>query len=67
MGYHDMNEHFNESLGGFGGQAEISSKVVATQIFVIFTPEIGEMIQFDEHFFQLGWFNHQLVMNEVKK
>ena len=27
------------------------SKVVATQIFVIFTPKIGEMIQFDEHIF----------------
>ena len=28
---------------------------------VIFTPEIGEMIQFDDHIFQRGWFNHQLV------
>ena len=30
------------------------------QIFVIFIPILGEMIQFDEHIFQLGW-NHQLV------
>ena len=30
------------------------------QLFFIFTPKIGEMIQFDEHFFQMGWFNHQL-------
>ena len=22
----------------------------------------GEMIQFDEHIFQMGWFNHQLGM-----
>ena len=22
---------------------------------------MGEMIQFDEDFFQTGWFNHQLV------
>ena len=22
--------------------------------------KIGEMIQFDEHIFQMGWFNHQL-------
>ena len=29
--------------------------------FFIFTPIPGEMIQFDEHNFQLGWFNHQLV------
>ena len=24
------------------------------------------MIQFDEHIFQMGWFNHQLVMIETK-
>ena len=30
------------------------------QIFLIFTP--GEMIQFDEHIFQMGWFNNQLVL-----
>ena len=36
------------------------SWVVATQIFFIFTPNPGEMIQFDEHIFQMGWFNHQL-------
>ena len=29
------------------------------QIFFIFTPKIGEMIQFDEHIFHRGW-NHQL-------
>ena len=35
--------------------------VVATQrFFFIFTRNPGEMIQFDEHIFQLGWFNHQL-------
>ncbi len=28
-------------------------------IFFIFTPIPGEMIQFDEHIFQMGW-NHQL-------
>ena len=30
------------------------------QIFVIITPEIEEIIQFDEHIFQGGWVNHQL-------
>ena len=30
------------------------------QRFHIFTPNLGEMIQFDEHIFQMGWFNHQL-------
>ena len=29
--------------------------VVATQIFFIFNPKIGEMIQFDEHIFQMGF------------
>ena len=29
-------------------------------MFFIFTPIPGEMIQFDEHIFQMGW-NHQLV------
>ena len=27
----------------------------------MFIPIIGEMIQFHEHIFQMGWFNHQLV------
>ena len=31
-----------------------------SNIFGIFTPIPGEMIQFDEHIFQMGW-NHQLV------
>ena len=26
----------------------------------MFTPNPGEMIQCDEHIFQMGWFNHQL-------
>ena len=30
-------------------------------IFGIFTPILGEMIQFDEHILQMGWFDHQLV------
>jgi len=28
--------------------------------FFCSTLELGEMIQFDEHMFQMGWFNHQL-------
>ena len=31
------------------------------QTFVIFIPIPGEMIQFDDHILQRGWFNHQLV------
>ncbi len=35
------------------------------QIFSIFTPKIGEMIQFDEHIFQMGW-NHHLEMVDIQ-
>ena len=30
------------------------------QRFFIFIPILGEMIQYDEHMVQMGWFNHQL-------
>ena len=30
--------------------------------FSMLTPIPGEMIQFDVHFFQSGWFNHQLAI-----
>ena len=30
--------------------------------YIYFHPTVpGEMIPFDEHIFQMGWFNHQLV------
>jgi len=38
-----------------------------SDIFLIFIPNFGEMIQFDEHIFQMGWFNHQLVMENLWK
>ena len=39
---------------------------MATQIFFIFTPKIGEDEPiFDEHIFQMDWFNHQLVEDLV--
>ena len=41
--------NFKQTLGGGN-----------SNIFVIFTPNLGEMIQFDGHIFQMGWFNHQL-------
>ena len=38
-----------------------ASWVVATQIFIIFIPIPAERwSNFDEHIFQMGWFNHQL-------
>ena len=33
------------------------------QILFIFTPIPGEDFQFDEHIFQMGWFNHHLVIS----
>ena len=35
---------------------------------VLFSSLFGEMIQFDEHIFQMGWFDHQLdycLMGEI--
>ena len=34
---------------------------MVSNIFGIVTPKIGEDFQFDEHIFQMGWFNHRLV------
>ena len=33
--------------------------------YVLFSSLLGEMIQFDEHIFQMGWFNHQLVIHSA--
>ena len=30
--------------------------------YFLFSSLPGEMIQFDEHIFQMGWFNHKLVV-----
>ena len=37
--------------------------MVVSNIFGFVSPIPGEMIQFDKHMFQTGWFNHQLVIN----
>ena len=31
--------------------------------YFLFSPLFGEDFQFDEHIFQMGWFNHQPVMD----
>ena len=31
----------------------------------MFSPIAGEMIQFEEHIFQMGWFNHQLDIGDL--
>jgi len=37
--------------------------VVATHTFFIFTPDPwGRKYHFDDHIFQMGWFNHQAVI-----
>ena len=33
--------------------------------FFIFTPILGEDSHFDDHIFQMGWFNHQLETMEI--
>ena len=38
--------------------------MVVSNIYIYILPVdsslVGEMIQFDEHIFRMGWFNHQL-------
>ena len=33
--------------------------------YFLILPVLGEMIQVEEHIFQMGWFNHQLVVNHI--
>ena len=33
--------------------------------FLLSSRSLGAVIQFDEHIFQMGWFNHQRVMNST--
>ena len=50
---------------GNPGEGERSSSWWWFQFFILCSPLLGEMIQIDEHIFQcfqLGWFNHQVVM-----
>ena len=35
------------------------------QQFLSLTPKIGEMIHFDKHISQIGWFNHQLESQSI--
>ena len=60
-------------MGWFGGPTlfletpiYILGGVVVTQIFVIFTPNLMEMIQFDEHIVEMGW-SHQLYITFFTK
>ena len=46
--------NFKETVDGFTRWWQL-------KYVLCFTPIPGEMIQFDEHIFQMGWFNHQLV------
>ena len=55
-----------DSFGGhhFSSYRHVSSRWWQLKYFWNFHPENwGFMIQFDEHIFQMGWFNHQLVVD----
>ena len=43
--------------------AKENNRFFGDQTIQIWSPILGEMIQFDEHIFQMGWFNHQLDTN----
>ena len=49
-----QNQHDNEKNNHFSGWW--------FHKHVLFSPLPGEMIQLDEHIFQMGWFNHQQVL-----
>ena len=38
----------------FGGSPKIDPNLLGFEVFFVFTPILGEMIQFDEHIFQMG-------------
>ena len=60
----------DEARGGRHDRSAISGWELGTipggawKKHVLFSPVLGEIIQFDEHIFQLGW-NHQPVVVEV--
>ena len=35
--------------------------------YFLFSTLLGDMIQFEEHIFQMGWFNHQPVTENPQK
>ena len=53
-----------QDVGPMGGAKKTISKWSLVgwwfQIFFSFTRICGEMIQFDDHIFKMGWFNHLL-------
>jgi len=57
---------WNQSFGGLAVSKfqRCFYWVVGTQIFLIFIPILGEMIQFDSYFSD-GWFNDQVVYLSV--
>ena len=40
--------------------------MVVSNIFGIFIPNLGEDAHFDEHIFQMGWFNHQPARGDLQ-
>ena len=55
VGNPNLNLHLPLWLGGGTTQLGGGFK------YFLFSSLFGEMIQFDEHIFQMGWFNHQLA------
>ena len=52
-----------ESCGWPSWVCDIYSGWWQLKCFLIFTPILGENIQFGEHIFQMGWFNHHPVIS----
>ena len=56
------NHQFSGDMLVSGASQESNTRWWHLKYFLNFHPDLfGEMIQFDEHIFQMGWFNHQLA------
>ena len=56
------DSHFDQYFSkGLTPPTSIDDLGSGLKVFLLFTPVYGEMIQFDEHIFQMGLFNHQPV------
>ena len=55
----NMNIHILEIFEVYLYRVEVYTYTLWWFHFFLFSSLLGEIIQFDEHIFQMGWFNHQ--------
>ena len=65
--YNDCSQLHSICEGVSGRWDDWNQKLGGGSKDFLFSPLPGQMIQFDEHIFQMGWFNHQLEMDVFLK